>query len=120
MKKVTKTPEQLSFSQAEYGAKKKLTRCDIFLAEMEQVVPWSRLISIIEPHSPKGGQRGRPPIGIERMLRMYFIQQWYGLADVAGGGCHLRQPVPAQLLQHRPERAISPRCHHSHGLSSLT
>lgn len=83
MKKVTKTPEQLSFSQAEYGAKKKLTRRDIFLAEMEQVVPWSRLISIIEPHYPKGGQRGRPPIGIERMLRMYFIQQWYGLADVA-------------------------------------
>ena len=73
----------MSFAQAEYRAKKKLTRRDIFLAKMEQVVPWSRLLAVVEPHYPKSGKRGRPPIGIERMLRMYFIQQWYGLADVA-------------------------------------
>jgi transposase, IS5 family len=83
MRKTTTTHQQMSFSQAEYGAKKKLTRRDIFLAKMEQVVPWSRLICVVEPHYPKSGKRGRPPIGIERMLRMYFIQQWYGLADVA-------------------------------------
>ena len=73
----------MSFAQAEYRAKKKLTQRDIFLAKMEQVVPWSRLLAVVEPHYPKSGKRGRPPIGIERMLRMYFIQQWYGLADVA-------------------------------------
>ena len=83
MNKNTPIAKQLSFSQAEYGAKKKLTRRDLFLAKMGEVVPWSRLIAVIEPHYPKSGKRGRPPIGIERMLRMYFIQQWYGLADVA-------------------------------------
>ena len=83
MSKTTATYQQTSFSQAEYSAKKKLTRRDLFLAKMEQVVPWRRLIAVIEPHYPKSGRRGRPPIGIERMLRMYFIQQWYGLADVA-------------------------------------
>ena len=74
---------QLSFSQAEYGSKKKLTRRDMFLAKMESVVPWVRLIAVIEPYYPKSGKRGRPPIGLERMLRMYFVQQWYGLADEA-------------------------------------
>jgi len=49
---------------------------------MEKVVPWARLVGVIEPHYPKG-ERGRPPMGIERMLRLYFLQQWYGLADEA-------------------------------------
>jgi len=40
-------------------------------------------MEVIEPHYPKSGKRGRPPIGLERMLRMYFVQQWYGLADEA-------------------------------------
>lgn len=83
MNQNTRNAKQLSFSQAEYVAKKKLTRRDLFLAKMDDVVPWNRLIAVIEPHYPKSGKRGRPPIGIERMLRMYFIQQWYGLADVA-------------------------------------
>ena len=76
-------PTQISFSQAEYEKKKKRTRREVFLEKMEQVVPWSRLMEVIEPHYPKSGQRGRPPIGLERMLRMYFVQQWYGLADEA-------------------------------------
>ena len=50
---------------------------------MEQVVPWTRLTEVIEPHYPKSGKRGRPPIRLECMLRMYFVQQWYGLADEA-------------------------------------
>jgi IS5 family transposase len=49
---------------------------------MERVVPWARLVAVIEPHYPKG-RRGRPPIGIERMLRIYFLQQWYALGDEA-------------------------------------
>src|SRR5882762_7752811 len=73
---------QGSFSQAEYGAKKKQTRRDKFLAEMEQVVPWARLVERLRPFYPKG-ERGRPPVGLERMLRLYFLQQWYGLADEA-------------------------------------
>jgi IS5 family transposase len=75
--------KQLSFAQAEYAKKKKQTRRDVFLGKMEQVVPWSRLVEVIEPFYPKSGRRGRPPIGVERMLRMYFIAQWYGLADEA-------------------------------------
>ena len=73
---------QGSFSQAEYAGKKKRTRRDKFLAEMELVVPWARLVARLRPLYPNG-ERGRPPIGLERMLRIYFLQQWYGLADEA-------------------------------------
>ncbi len=44
---------------------------------MQQVVPWTRLIAVIEPHYPKSGKRGRQPLGIERMLRMYLLQHWF-------------------------------------------
>jgi transposase, IS5 family len=71
---------QGSFSQVEYAGKKKQTRRDKFLAEMEQAVPWPRLVARLAPLYPKG-ERGRPPIGLERMLRVYFVQQWYGLSD---------------------------------------
>jgi IS5 family transposase len=74
--------QQMSFAQSEYAGKKKVTRRERFLGEMEKVVPWERLCGVIAPHYPKG-QRGRPPVGIERMLRIYFLQQWYGLADEA-------------------------------------
>ena len=73
---------QNSFSQAEFAGKKKVTRREKFLARMEAVLPWARLLAVIAPHYPKG-ERGRPPIGLERMLRVYFLQQWYGLADEA-------------------------------------
>ena len=71
-----------SFAQAEFAGKKKVTRREKFLARMEAVLPWGQLLAVIAPHYPKGG-RGRPPIGVERMLRIYFLQQWYGLADEA-------------------------------------
>lgn len=73
---------QRSFAQAEYARKKKVTRREHFLGEMNRVVPWERLVGLIEPHYPTG-KRGRPPMGIEKMLRVYFLQQWYGLADEA-------------------------------------
>jgi IS5 family transposase len=78
-------PKQISFAQAEYAAKRKTTRRDRFLAEMEIVVPWARLLAALSPHYyPTAGQGpGRPPIGLERMLRLYFLQQWFGLADEA-------------------------------------
>ena len=73
---------QPSFSQAEFANKKKITRRENFLARMEAVIPWGKLLAVIEPFYPKG-ERGRPPVGLERMLRVYFLQQWYGLADEA-------------------------------------
>lgn len=77
--------KQLSFADAEYLAKRKRTRRDRFLAEMEQVVPWALLLAMLTPsYYPHAGRgAGRPPIGLERMLRMDFVQQWYGLADEA-------------------------------------
>ncbi|MEQ1949741.1 MAG: IS5 family transposase [Bryobacteraceae bacterium] len=73
---------QPSFSQAEFADKKKITRREKFLARMEALIAWAKLLAVIEPFYPKG-ERGRPPIGLERMLRVYFLQQWYGLADEA-------------------------------------
>jgi IS5 family transposase len=61
---------------------RKVTRRAHFLAEMNQVVPWSRLLALIEPHYPKAGN-GRPPKGLEIMLRMYFLQHWFNLSDPA-------------------------------------
>jgi transposase, IS5 family len=60
----------------------KKTRRAAFLEEMEQVVPWRKLCALIEPHYPKAGG-GRRPIGVERMLRIYFVQQWFNLSDPA-------------------------------------
>jgi IS5 family transposase len=72
---------QLSFSDLEYAAKKKVTRRDRFLGEINAVTPWSALVAEVEPFYPKGKGRGRPPIGLERMLRMYIAQQCFGLSD---------------------------------------
>ncbi len=76
---------QLSFAQAEYATKRKVTRRERFLGEMERIVPWAALIAALAPfYFPDAGEgRGRRPIGLERMLRMYFLQQWYALADEA-------------------------------------
>ena len=73
---------QPSIAQAEFATKKKITRRETFLARMEVLIPWTQLLAVIEPFYPKG-ERGRPPIGLERMLRVYFLQQWYALADEA-------------------------------------
>ena len=72
---------QRSFSDLEYAAKKKLTRRDRFLAEIDSATPWGKLHKLIEPHYPKTGGPGRPPIGLARMLRMYVAQQCFGLSD---------------------------------------
>ena len=58
------------------------TRKAEFLAKMEGLMPWSALCALIEPHYPKAGS-GRPPIGLERMLRMYWVANWFNLADEA-------------------------------------
>ncbi len=73
--------KQTSFASLEYARKKRMTRREKFLGEMERVVPWAALVALIEPHYPKSGRVGRQPIGVQRMLRMYFLQQWYSLSD---------------------------------------
>jgi IS5 family transposase len=66
---------QRSFASAEYAMKKKCTRRERFLADMERIVPWARLMAVIEPLYPKSGRVGRQPIGVPKMLRMYCLQQ---------------------------------------------
>jgi IS5 family transposase len=73
--------KQSSFSDAEFAHKKKQTRRDRFLAEIEAVTPWAALVAALLPYYPKGDGRGRPPVGLERMLRMYIAQQCFGLSD---------------------------------------
>jgi transposase, IS5 family len=71
---------QATFSDREYAAKKKVTRRDRFLGEIETITPWAAWVAKIEPFYPKGKGRGRPPVGLERMLRMY-VQQCFGLSE---------------------------------------
>src|SRR5262249_41013800 len=60
----------------------KKTRKREFLEQMEAVVPWTVLVQIVEPYSPKA-KTGRPPFAIETMLRIHYMQQWFGLSDPA-------------------------------------
>ena len=76
--------KQQSLSMTGYLDKGKKTRREQFLAEMERVVPWGRLCGLIEPRYPKGSSAGgRPPLPLERMFRIYCLQQWYDLSDPA-------------------------------------
>ena len=71
---------QRTFASMAWHGKGKVTRRERFLAEMDAVIPWPRLVRLIEPHYPKAGQ-GRQPLGLEKMLRIYFLQQWFKLSD---------------------------------------
>ena len=77
--------KQISFSDAEFTAKKKVTRRERFLMELDRLVPWQALLDLIEPYYPKSGERGRPPIGLERMLRMYIVRSASPCARPAPG-----------------------------------
>ncbi len=72
--------KQTTFASLAWRAKGKTTRREQFLAEMNAVIPWVRLTALIEPHYPKAGN-GRQPMPLERMLRVYFMQQWFNLSD---------------------------------------
>ena len=73
---------QTTFSDIEYSKRKRRTRREEFLSMMDRIMPWKKFIEIIEPVYFKG-KRGRPPMGIETMLRMYFLQIWFTLSDEA-------------------------------------
>lgn len=72
--------KQRTFASLAWTTKGKVTRRERFLAEMEAVIPWPALLALIEPHYPKAG-RGRQPLGLATMLRIYFVQQWFNLSD---------------------------------------
>jgi len=71
---------QRTLASMAWQAKGKVTRRERFLAEMDAVIPWTRLLGLIAPHYPKAGN-GRQPLGMEKMLRIYFLQQWFNLSD---------------------------------------
>ena len=71
---------QRTFASLAWSTKGKVTRREQFLAEMDAVIPWVRLLALIAPHYPRAGN-GRQPLGLEKMLRIYFLQQWFNLSD---------------------------------------
>jgi IS5 family transposase len=73
---------QIGFSDLEYAGKRKKTRREVFLEEMELVVPWMALLKLIEPHYPVAG-RGRKPYPLEPILRVHLMQNWLALSDPA-------------------------------------
>ncbi len=73
---------QMTFADAEYAGKRKQTRKELFLIEMDQVVPWKGLVALIDPHYPKG-EGGRPAYPLMAMLRVHLMQNWFGYSDPA-------------------------------------
>ena len=73
---------QLTFADCEFTNKRRQTRKEIFLGRMEKLIPWARLVAVIEPHYPKAGN-GRRPYPLETMLRIHCMQNWYNMSDPA-------------------------------------
>ncbi|MGH7676224.1 MAG: IS5 family transposase [Gemmatimonadales bacterium] len=71
---------QRTFAGLAWSQKGKVTRREQFLAEMDRVIPWAELVALIVPYYPRAG-KGRQPLGLEKMLRIYFLQQWFHLSD---------------------------------------
>ncbi len=74
---------QQTFADEAFERYRKPTRREIFLGEMDKIIPWRELCEVIEPFYPKPQGAGRPPIGLERMLRIHFLQHWFNLSDPA-------------------------------------
>lgn len=72
--------KQTTFASAAWDKKGKVTRRERFLTEMDAVIPWASILALIEPHYPKAGN-GTQPMPMERMLRIYFMQQWFNQSD---------------------------------------
>ena len=85
---------------------RRATKRDVFLSAMDEIVPWDALCELIEPHYP-AGQRA-PARGMRRMLRMYFVQHWFNLADEACEEALLDSTGTAPLRGHRPGRERVP------------
>ena len=79
---VVQAMKQETFTDIEYSFRKKKTKREEFLEIMDEIIPWDEWVGVIRPYYPKG-KRGRPPMGIEKMLRMYLLQIWFNLSDPA-------------------------------------
>ena len=89
--------QQTSFLDLLLENKSRKTRREVFLSQMEKSIPWVALVALIEPFYP-AGKRGRPPIGIERMLRLYFVQLWYNFSDEGTEDALYDMPVLARFV----------------------
>lgn len=88
---------QTTFLDLALQQKSRVTRRELFLTEMDRVVPWASLVGLIEPFYPNG-ERGRPPIGIEKMLRLYFVQLWNSFSDEATEDAIYDMPILARFV----------------------
>jgi IS5 family transposase len=86
------TMKQMTLAATGFEKHNRATRKAAFLGRMESLMPWVEFCTLIEPHYPKAGN-GRPPIGLERMLRMYFVANWFNLADKACEEALYDEPV---------------------------
>ncbi|MEY4684372.1 MAG: hypothetical protein RLZ25_831 [Pseudomonadota bacterium] len=89
--------QQTSFLDVLLQNKSRQTRREVLLSQMEKSIPWALLVALIEPFYPTG-ERGRPPIGIERMLRLYFVQLWYNFSDEGTEDALYDMPVLARFV----------------------
>lgn len=87
---------QPTFADLQELAKTKRTKKAQFLDDMNKLVPWRRFVRLLEPFYPRGTRR--PTVGLERMLRIYFIQQWFGLADEATEDAVIETPILRQFV----------------------
>jgi hypothetical protein len=93
--------KQMSLSESGFERKIKRTRKREFLQEMNLVVPWSELVSLIAPHAPQPGTKGaRPPFAVDTMLRIHCIQQWFNRKRSAN--CHVQLSTIASALFFNP------------------
>ena len=90
--------KQETFTDIEYSCRKKKTKREEFLEIMDEIIPWDEWVSVIKPCYPEG-KRGRPPMGIEKMLRMYLLQIWFPVRS-GNRGCDLRQLCHAEIHGH--------------------
>ena len=108
---------QQSFAEMEYANKRRQTRRERFLGQMERLAPWKRLESRIEPHYPNSGGPGRPPYSLSVMLRVHCMQLFYNLSDPAMedalyeiesmrrfAGLKLNRSLPDETTIHAPKR----------------
>src|ERR1039458_8815395 len=84
--------QQTLASQAIFEKHGRKSKRELFLDQMNQVVPWSELLALAEPFYPKAGN-GRQPVGLAIMLRTYFLQQWFGLSDPGMEEAFYESPV---------------------------
>jgi hypothetical protein len=110
MKRMARFQQTLA-SQASFAKYGRKSKRELFLDQMNQVVPWSELLALVEPHYPKAGN-GRQPVGLAIMLRTYFLQQWFSLSDPGMEEAFYESPVLRALpewIWAWPRRRMRPR-----------